>query len=161
MNKISVTKIMHTETGHRLTDYPDGRCQHVHGHSYKWEVTVSAPELDSRGMVVDFSDLKQVMKEVIDPLDHAFVMHSQDPLVLKHGCAGVKKLLTSTAGNMPRLFITTFNPTAENMLNDIAKNLVCGLEEFGITLEHIKLWETVNSFAEWNNTGDSQYEGTI
>lgn len=144
----TVTKVMYTETAHRLTDY-DGKCSHFHGHSYRWEVTVSAENLDHRGMVVDFADLKTLMSLVIQPLDHAVVLHDQDPLVTA-GRIQLDRILMSTKGEPARLHIVDFNPTAENLAAWIAAQLITCLG-LGIRLSHIKVWETANSFVVWRN----------
>lgn len=78
---MQVTKQLRTETGHRLTNY-DGRCSHLHGHSYLWEVTArcDSSQLDEKNMVMDFKDLKKAMNAVLDPLDHCMVLAHDDPL---------------------------------------------------------------------------------
>jgi 6-pyruvoyltetrahydropterin/6-carboxytetrahydropterin synthase len=57
------------EAAHRLAWHP-GKCQNVHGHSYRLDVTVEGP-LDANGVVVDFDTLKEVVRtQVVDPWDH-------------------------------------------------------------------------------------------
>ncbi len=57
------------DAAHHLKDYK-GKCEKVHGHTYKLEVTVSG-EVGENGMVVDFNDLKKIVDEsIIDKLDH-------------------------------------------------------------------------------------------
>src|SRR5437879_13761470 len=58
--------------GHALRNYR-GKCENVHGHNYRIEVTVEGEQLDSIGLLVDFVELKRLMKEVIDYLDHRFI----------------------------------------------------------------------------------------
>lgn len=65
-----VTKEIHFCYGHRLLNY-DGKCRHLHGHNGKAVITLEAPRLDELGMVVDFSQVKQVLgKWIDDHLDH-------------------------------------------------------------------------------------------
>ena len=69
MSKIRITKQFNFETGHALYGY-DGKCKNVHGHSYKLSVTViGEPITDSNnvkfGMVIDFTDLKKIIKNYI------------------------------------------------------------------------------------------------
>lgn len=59
----------HFAGAHHLRDYP-GDCEKPHGHNWKVKVTVRATELDRYGMGIDFKDLKKIVKEVIDKLDH-------------------------------------------------------------------------------------------
>ena len=70
MSNIRITKQFTFETGHALYGY-DGKCKNVHGHSYKLSVTViGKPITDTSnvkfGMVIDFSDLKKIIKEEIE-----------------------------------------------------------------------------------------------
>ena len=55
--------------GHYLRDYK-GKCENPHGHNYKVRVTLTGAELDKAGLLVDFKDLKDLMKPVIERLDH-------------------------------------------------------------------------------------------
>ena len=88
MSKIRITKQFSFETGHALYGY-DGKCKNVHGHSYKLSVTViGTPILDHSnvkyGMVIDFSDLKKIVREeIVDQFDHATVFNKNTP----HSCA--------------------------------------------------------------------------
>ena len=84
MSKIRITKQFTFETGHALYGY-DGKCKNVHGHSYKLSVTViGSPISDVNnvkyGMVIDFTDLKKIVKEeVVDQFDHATVFNQNTP----------------------------------------------------------------------------------
>src|SRR5918912_844634 len=77
----SVTKRIDFCYGHRLLDY-DGVCKHPHGHNAVAEIEVRTDALDNRNMVVDFSDIKRVVKGWIDrELDHKMILRHDDPLV--------------------------------------------------------------------------------
>ena len=133
----TITKQYRTETGHRLVDY-DGKCSHFHGHSYLWEVTVTADKLTDNGMIIDFKRLKSAMKRILEPLDHCMILCNTD--------SGAERFteIKATNGEMPRIVILDINPTAENMAmvfgDQIATRLSCRLVE-------VKLWETATSFA--------------
>ncbi len=58
--------------GHYLRNYK-GKCENPHGHNYKVRVTLEGQNLDKAGLLVDFKDLKDVMKHVIDRLDHQMI----------------------------------------------------------------------------------------
>src|SRR2546430_14144673 len=58
--------------GHYLRNYR-GKCENPHGHNYKIRVTLAGNELDRAGLLLDFKDLKDVMKHVIDRLDHQMI----------------------------------------------------------------------------------------
>ena len=65
----SVTKEFTFAAAHALTNY-HGKCENVHGHNYRLQVTVSGP-LNTDDLVMDFVDLKKIVREaVIDQLDH-------------------------------------------------------------------------------------------
>jgi 6-pyruvoyltetrahydropterin/6-carboxytetrahydropterin synthase len=55
--------------GHYLRNYK-GKCENPHGHNYKVRITLKGEALDASGLLLDFKDLKQVMRPVIDRLDH-------------------------------------------------------------------------------------------
>jgi 6-pyruvoyltetrahydropterin/6-carboxytetrahydropterin synthase len=58
--------------GHYLRNYK-GKCENPHGHNYKVRVTLAGRELDPAGLLLDFKDLRDVMKHVIDRLDHQMI----------------------------------------------------------------------------------------
>ena len=73
----SVTRSFTFEAAHQLLWHP-GKCQRLHGHSYRLEVTVSGPVGDN-GVVVDFADIKHVVeREVIDRYDHTYLNDVMD-----------------------------------------------------------------------------------
>ena len=58
--------------GHYLRNYK-GKCENPHGHNYKVRVTLAGRELDKAGLLLDFKDLREVMRPVIDRLDHQMI----------------------------------------------------------------------------------------
>ncbi len=56
-------------SGHFLRNYK-GKCENPHGHNYKVRITLRGEKLDHAGLLLDFKDLKQVMRPVIDRIDH-------------------------------------------------------------------------------------------
>jgi 6-pyruvoyltetrahydropterin/6-carboxytetrahydropterin synthase len=58
--------------GHYLRNYK-GKCENPHGHNYKVRVTLAGKELDKAGLLLDFKDLRDVMRPVIDRLDHKMI----------------------------------------------------------------------------------------
>ncbi|EZH75033.1 6-pyruvoyl tetrahydropterin synthase [Aquimarina atlantica] len=144
MSKIRITKQFSFETGHALYGY-DGKCRNVHGHSYKLSVTViGTPITDTShvklGMVIDFGDLKKIVKEDIeDVFDHATVFNKNTPHI------ELAKELEKRGHNV---ILVDYQPTSENMVIDFAKKITSRLPE-GITLFSLKLQETETSFAEW------------
>jgi len=144
MGNIRITKQFNFETGHALFGY-DGKCRNVHGHSYKLSVTViGRPITDTAhvklGMVIDFGDLKKIVKEeIVDQFDHATVFNKNTPHVeLAHE-------LTNRGHNV---ILADYQPTSENMVLDFADRIRTRLPK-NINLHSLKLQETDTSFAEW------------
>ena len=144
MGTIRITKQFNFETGHALYGY-DGKCRNVHGHSYKLSVTViGKPITDTShvklGMVIDFGDLKKIVKEeIVDKFDHATVFNKNTPHV------ELAKELTERGHNV---ILADYQPTSENMVIDFAKKIKVRLPK-NIELFSLKLQETETSFAEW------------
>ncbi|EAR02901.1 6-pyruvoyl trahydropterin synthase family protein [Maribacter sp. HTCC2170] len=144
MKNIRITKQFTFETGHALYGY-DGKCRNVHGHSYKLSVTViGTPIADTShvklGMVIDFGDLKKIVKEeIVDPFDHATVFNKNTPHV------DLAKELMERGHNV---ILADYQPTSENMVIDFAEKIKTRLPE-NISLHSLKLQETDTSFAEW------------
>lgn len=68
----SVTRSFRFEAAHQLPWHP-GKCQRLHGHSYRLEVTVDGAVADN-GVVVDFADIRAVVeREVIERYDHQYL----------------------------------------------------------------------------------------
>ncbi|MEP2238232.1 6-carboxytetrahydropterin synthase [Maribacter sp.] len=145
MSNIRITKQFNFETGHALYGY-DGKCRNVHGHSYKLSVTViGKPITDTNhvklGMVIDFGDLKKIVKEdIVDVFDHATVFNKNTPHV------ELAKELIDRGHNV---ILADYQPTSENMVIDFAAKIKSRLPE-NISLFSLKLQETDTSFAEWH-----------
>jgi 6-pyruvoyltetrahydropterin/6-carboxytetrahydropterin synthase len=58
--------------GHALRNYR-GKCENVHGHNYRCQVTLEGAELDHIGLLVDFVELKRVVHGVLDRMDHQWL----------------------------------------------------------------------------------------
>ncbi len=112
----SITKIYNFEAAHHLPGH-NGKCARLHGHSYKLEVTVTAPlqtHGSSEGMVLDFSDLNVVVeREVIQQWDHQFLND-----------------------------LLPFRTTAENLAQEIFQRL----SRADLNVVKIRLWETAKAF---------------
>lgn len=144
MSNIRITKQFSFETGHALYGY-DGKCKNVHGHSYRLNVTViGKPITDNTnvkfGMVIDFSDLKKIVKEeIVDVFDHATVFNKNTPHV---------ELAKELQDRDHNVLLVDYQPTSEMMVIDFAKKIKKRLPE-DIKLHSLKLQETATSFAEW------------
>jgi 6-pyruvoyltetrahydropterin/6-carboxytetrahydropterin synthase len=70
MNKMKACRIFYFDAAHQLPDYR-GKCERVHGHTYRLEVEVES-EVGEDGMVVDFNEIKKaVAGGVLEKLDHS------------------------------------------------------------------------------------------
>lgn len=131
---------------HRIPNH-GGKCRRIHGHRYRLEVilsgdnpTFNAPGATTEGMVIDFGDVKNILKERIhEPLDHQTLLHDRDPVwreYFSHGDRG------------PEYGVITlpFVPTAENLAKWCLEQIRPELPEY---LEvTVRLWESPSSYAE-------------
>lgn len=146
MKKVRITKEFTFETGHALYGY-DGKCRNVHGHSYKLAVTViGTPPINDannvkHGMVIDFTDLKKIVKEeIVDPFDHATVFNKNTPHV---------ELAQELRERGHEVILADYQPTSEMMILDFADKIRNRLPE-NIELFSLRLRETETSYAEWH-----------
>ena len=71
---MQIYKDFHFESAHRLPNVPEGhKCARLHGHSFQLRIVVSGDAPEPSGWVMDFSDIKQVAKPIIDQLDHYYL----------------------------------------------------------------------------------------
>jgi 6-pyruvoyltetrahydropterin/6-carboxytetrahydropterin synthase len=122
----------------------DGLCKNIHGHSYELLVTligepISDPNSPKFGMVIDFKDLKGIIKGlIVDELDHSLILRRDTE----------PELLEMMKSNYDRIVLVDFQPTSENMIIDFAHRIRQALPD-KVKLHHLKLWETVTSYTEW------------
>ena len=109
--------------GHALRNYK-GKCENVHGHNYRVRITIAGERLNSIGLLVDFLDLKRVMDEVIEYLDHRFI------------------------NDLPPF--DTLNPSAENMAKYFYDRVAEGLQtDPPVRISEVRVWETDTSIAAY------------
>ena len=140
---IRVTREFTFEMAHVLWNY-DGPCRNVHGHSYRLFVTISGVPINDisnpkNGMVIDFTDLKNiVLKEIVNVFDHAVA-------VSKDFNRDKMEMLSKTFGNT---VVVDYQPTCENLVTDFA-NRIKNHMPARTSLHSLKLYETAKSYAEW------------
>lgn len=123
--------------GHRLLDY-DGKCKHLHGHNGIAVIHIEGPQLDARGMLFDFGDIKREIKTWVDDhLDHKMLLHRDDPLV------------PILQGLNEPLFLMDANPTAENL----AKLIFDLAVSKGFPVKGVDFHETPTCFAGYYRPG--------
>jgi 6-pyruvoyltetrahydropterin/6-carboxytetrahydropterin synthase len=109
--------------GHALRNYK-GKCENVHGHNYRVQLTFSGPELDSIGLLVDFVAVKKLMQTVVDRLDHQYLNDLAPFNVL--------------------------NPSAENIAKYFYDQISGGLgQNIPVRLGQVRIWETDTSSATY------------
>jgi 6-pyruvoyltetrahydropterin/6-carboxytetrahydropterin synthase len=143
MTKVRVTKEFGFEMAHALWNY-DGPCKNVHGHSYRLYVTVIGEPINSQtdpkhGMVIDFGDLKKIVKAtIINKFDHSVVVSKEAP----------HHLLQNIEQMFEKYDVMDSQPTCENLVVDFASRLMEKLPE-NLKLFSLRLVETDTSYAEW------------
>jgi 6-pyruvoyltetrahydropterin/6-carboxytetrahydropterin synthase len=105
-------------SGHYLRNYK-GKCENPHGHNYKVQVTLAGAELDSAGLLLDFKLLKNLLRPVIDRIDHQ-MLNDLEPF-------------------------TELNPSAENLAKyfyDLTSQQLADLTQGRVRVKHVTIWET-------------------
>lgn len=97
-----ITKEFTFDSAHQLVGH-NGKCANVHGHTYKLQVSMKG-ELEHRGsssgMVMDFTDVKEKIKPLLDHLDHAFLAQGNEPIMKSIDTKFVRFGFRTTAENM-------------------------------------------------------------
>ena len=112
--------------GHYLRDYK-GKCENPHGHNYKVRITLRGAQLDKAGLLLDFKELKEVMKHVIDRLDHQ-MLNDIEPF-------------------------TSLNPSAENLARyfyEQAGERLKALTHGRVAIGDVTIWETDTTTARYS-----------
>ncbi len=115
-----VAKEIMISATHRVREH-DGGCERIHGHNWKIVVYVGASKLNNMGMVIDFKDLKKVMKEVIMPMDHNDI-NTYKPFDI-------------------------VNPTSENIAKYIYEEVSKKINDDRISVSRVEVFETDKSKA--------------
>ncbi len=109
-------------SAHQLRGY-QGRCENLHGHNWRVLVKVKGRELDPIGMLVDFGDLKKILRELLSGLDHVFL------------------------NELPPF--DRINPTSENLAAYLYETLAERLPE-GVDVHEVTVWESARSAATYD-----------
>ena len=141
MPPIRLTKEFSFDAAHALVNY-DGKCRHIHGHSYRLLITIQGAPSDNiddpkNGMVMDFGLLKTIVNQkIIDIYDHALLLRTDAPLAAELQAAYQNVL------SLP------FQPTCEQLCLHFADLLTHAFPKT-FKLFSIRLYETPTSYAEW------------
>lgn len=143
MQTVRISKEFTFDMAHALLGY-DGLCKNIHGHSYTLVVTIKGNAVrdagsPKNGMLIDFKDLKNIIKEnIVQKFDHALVLNEDTP----------GDLLEMLKKNYDKIVVTPYQPTTENMIVDFAGQ-ISKLLPSHIVLHSLRLRETPTSYAEW------------
>jgi 6-pyruvoyltetrahydropterin/6-carboxytetrahydropterin synthase len=131
---VKIAKEFRWEMGHRLPEH-FGNCKNIHGHSYKMVVEIDG-EVNPSGMVMDYYDLKKVVKPVLEKLDHAFMVYEEDNIVIDF-------LNTMKSKKV----VVNFQSTVENICGYILHQLK-DLFPPNIKTLTVRVYETYDDYAE-------------
>lgn len=143
MSSLKLTKLFRLEMAHALIGY-DGLCSQIHGHSYRFEVTVeSSAELVEEGakmgMAIDFGEIKSVVERtVVAQFDHSLILRR---------CAATEELIGVLSRHFERINAVEWQPTCENLLAHFA-GLIAEALPAGVRLHSLRLHETEHNCAE-------------
>ena len=127
------------DSAHFLHGY-EGKCANIHGHHWVIEVRICGEKLQTdgaqRGMLVDFGDFKQAVKDIADGFDHALIYEKNT-------------LKTATVAALKdegfSLIETEFRPTAENF----ARHIYAALCEKGMPVCGVTVYESPENCAAY------------
>ncbi len=108
-------------SAHNLRGYK-GKCEALHGHNWHVELSASSEDLDKTGMVADFTELKGILKGILERLDHKYLNELDD--------------------------FKEINPTSENIARFIYERAAEKLS--GINIKEVTVWETDSSAATYS-----------
>jgi 6-pyruvoyltetrahydropterin/6-carboxytetrahydropterin synthase len=130
-----IAKEFRWEMGHRLPEHFD-KCRNIHGHSYKMLIELEG-EVQSTGMVMDYYDLKKLVKPLVENLDHAFLVYKED-----------KEIIEFLDKMKSKKVVVDFQSTVEN----ICKYLLREISKIGfpdnISRVKVRVYETHDDYAE-------------
>lgn len=111
-NYFNISKKFKFDAAHMVYEH-FGKCKNLHGHTYVVEVFVNKGTIDSNsGVIIDYYHLNQIVKPLIEELDHSFMVYVNDPLQNSIGAlllnVGIKKVVKfdfqTTAENLAYYF---------------------------------------------------------
>lgn len=131
------------DSAHFLSRY-QGKCGNIHGHRWTVKVAVKGEKLEennsqTRGMLMDFSELKKLLRDMGDSLDHAFILEKGTLAEDTYACLKRDGF---------KLVEVPFRPTAENFARWFHEELT----EKGFLLDEVTVYETPNNCATYRHS---------
>ena len=107
---------------HQLRGYK-GKCEKLHGHNWRVTIAVTAERLDEVGLAIDFHELKDSLREVLDQLEHTF---------------------------LNEIFpFTQINPSSENLAKWIYDNMAKKIDDDNVEVASVTVWESDTASASY------------
>ena len=107
---------------HNLREY-NGKCEQLHGHNWHIEVFIESKDLNKEGMVIDFKDIKSILKKNLECMDHKYI-NEVEPF-------------------------NQINPTSENIAGFIFNKINPEFKSRSLNLAKVDVWETDSSRASY------------
>ena len=117
-----ITVLSHFAAAHRLR-FLHGKCEELHGHNWKIEVSVTSNRLGKEGVAIDFGILKQKLEKVLKPFDHTYL------------------------NDLPHF--SEREPSSENIAKYIFDKLKQELNRFPVSIKKVTAWESETASASY------------
>lgn len=132
---MKIAKEFNWEMGHRLPEH-FGKCKNIHGHSYKMLVEIEG-DLNDKGMVMDYYDLRDVIDPLVEELDHSFMANKKDLPVVEF----LEKMKS-------KRMIVDFDSTVENITTYFLNKIKNAKLPSNIKKVKVRVCETPDDYAE-------------
>ena len=132
---MKIAKEFNWEMGHRLPEH-FGKCKNIHGHSYKMLVEIEG-DLNDKGMVMDYYDLRDVIDPLVEELDHSFMANKKDLPVVEF----LEKMKS-------KRMIVDFDSTVENITTYFLNKIKNAKLPSNIKKIKVRVCETPDDYAE-------------
>lgn len=140
---VTCTRRLEWDAMHRIPRH-ESKCAAFHGHRYVAELACLAEALDDRGRVIDFGVVKDVVGGWIDRnWDHTAILMRNDP------DEAIQAIAAANARYGRPVYWLDAPPTAEVIVQELARVASELLKDTGVTVVEIRLWETPNGSATW------------
>jgi len=107
---------------HSLRFY-EGKCENMHGHNWKVQVYIESDTLNKTGLVIDFKEMKQSLKKLLDIIDHTNLNELEE--------------------------LGGLNPTSENLSKWLYEKLTIDLGSKGVKVTKVRVWESRDAAAAY------------
>lgn len=113
----------HFDAAHLIRGH-QGKCRRLHGHRWEVEAELTSLEINEMGMMVDFGEVKALLRKIIERYDHQNLLEVPP--------------------------FDSINPTAENLAREIFMQIKIEIPS-AITLRRVRIWESPDCFVSYTN----------